>query len=121
MEQKKDWVKDLIVYQVYPRSFQDSNGDGIGDIPGILSRLDHLSALGINALWLSPVFRSPNDDNGYDISGYREIMGRVRHHGRLGRAVCRVPQARHQGHYGPRRKPFLRRASVVPRIQNLAR
>ena len=74
MEQKKDWVKDLIVYQVYPRSFQDSNGDGIGDIPGILSRLDHLSALGINALWLSPVFRSPNDDNGYDISGYREIM-----------------------------------------------
>ena len=59
MEQKKDWVKDLIVYQVYPRSFQDSNGDGIGDIPGILSRLDHLSALGINALWLSPVFRSP--------------------------------------------------------------
>lgn len=54
MEQKKDWVKDLIVYQVYPRSFQDSNGDGIGDIPGILSRLDHLSALGINALWLSP-------------------------------------------------------------------
>ena len=74
MEQKKDWVKDLIVYQVYPRSFQDSNGDGIGDIPGILSRLDHLSALSINALWLSPVFRSPNDDNGYDISGYREIM-----------------------------------------------
>ena len=62
------------MYQVYPRSFQDSNGDGIGDIPGILSRLDHLSALGINALWLSPVFRSPNDDNGYDISGYREIM-----------------------------------------------
>ena len=118
MEQKKDWVKDLIVYQVYPRSFQDSNGDGIGDIPGILSRLDHLSALGINALWLSPVFRSPNDDNGYDISGYREIMDEF---GTMGRAVCRVPQARHQGHYGSRREPFLRRASVVPRIQNLAR
>ena len=58
MEQKKDWVKDLIVYQVYPRSFQDSNGDGIGDIPGILSRLDHLSALGINALWF-PHFLTP--------------------------------------------------------------
>lgn len=86
MEQKKDWVKDLIVYQVYPRSFQDSNGDGIGDIPGILSRLDHLSALGINALWLSPVFRSPNDDNGYDISGYREIMDEF--------GTIRLPQAR---------------------------
>lgn len=74
MEQKKDWIKDLVIYQVYPRSFQDSNGDGIGDIPGIISRLDHLVDLGINALWLSPVYRSPNDDNGYDISGYQEIM-----------------------------------------------
>lgn len=74
MEPKKDWIKDLVVYQVYPRSFQDSNGDGIGDIPGIIRRLDHLSDLGINALWLSPVYRSPNDDNGYDISGYQEIM-----------------------------------------------
>ena len=113
MEQKKDWVKDLIVYQVYPRSFQDSNGDGIGDIPGILSRLDHLSALGINALWLSPVFRSPNDDNGYDISGYREIMDEF--------GTMEDWDALYQGHYGPRREPFLRRASVVPRIQNLAR
>lgn len=74
MEPKKDWIKDLVIYQVYPRSFQDSNGDGIGDIPGIICRLDHLSDLGINALWLSPVYRSPNDDNGYDISGYQEIM-----------------------------------------------
>lgn len=74
MELKKDWIKDLVIYQVYPRSFQDSNGDGIGDIPGIIRRLDHLSDLGINALWLSPVYRSPNDDNGYDISGYQEIM-----------------------------------------------
>lgn len=74
MELKKDWIKDLVIYQVYPRSFQDSNGDGIGDIPGIICRLDHLSDLGINALWLSPVYRSPNDDNGYDISGYQEIM-----------------------------------------------
>ena len=74
MEPKKDWIKDLVIYQVYPRSFQDSNGDGIGDIPGIIRRLDHLSDLGINALWLSPVYRSPNDDNGYDISGYQEIM-----------------------------------------------
>lgn len=74
METKKSWIKDLVIYQVYPRSFQDSNGDGIGDIPGIISRLDHLFDLGINALWLSPVYRSPNDDNGYDISDYQQIM-----------------------------------------------
>ncbi|MDO4459157.1 MAG: alpha-glucosidase [Clostridia bacterium] len=73
MYSNKDWVKDLVIYQVYPRSFQDSDGDGIGDIPGIISRLDYLKELGINAVWLSPVYRSPNDDNGYDISGYKEI------------------------------------------------
>ncbi len=74
MQPSKDWIKDLVIYQIYPRSFCDSNGDGIGDLPGILSKLDHLSDLGVNALWLSPVYRSPNDDNGYDISGYQEIM-----------------------------------------------
>jgi len=68
-----DWWKDAIIYQIYPRSFQDSNGDGIGDIPGIISRLDHLQELGVGALWLSPVYKSPNADNGYDISDYREI------------------------------------------------
>ena len=68
-----EWWKDAIIYQIYPRSFQDSNGDGIGDIPGIISRLDHLQELGVGALWLSPVYKSPNDDNGYDISDYREI------------------------------------------------
>ena len=74
MVTEKDWIKDLIIYQIYPRSFYDSNGDGIGDLPGILSKLDHLTELGVNALWLSPVYRSPNDDNGYDISGYQEVM-----------------------------------------------
>ena len=68
-----DWWKDALIYQIYPRSFQDSNGDGIGDIPGIISRLDHLQELGVGAIWLSPVYRSPNADNGYDISDYREI------------------------------------------------
>ncbi len=62
------------LYQIYPRSFMDSNGDGIGDLPGILSRLDHLQALGTNAVWLCPCYKSPNDDNGYDISDYRDIM-----------------------------------------------
>jgi oligo-1,6-glucosidase len=74
MEPTKNWIKDLVIYQVYPRSFQDSNGDGIGDIPGIIQRLDYLSDLGINALWLSPVYCSPNADNGYDISDYQKIM-----------------------------------------------
>lgn len=64
------WWRERVVYQIYPRSFQDSNGDGIGDLPGILSRLDDLAELGVGVLWLSPVYPSPNDDNGYDISDY---------------------------------------------------
>lgn len=68
-----EWWKDRVVYQIYPRSFQDSNGDGIGDIPGIISRLGELKDLGIGIIWLSPVYCSPNDDNGYDISDYRGI------------------------------------------------
>lgn len=68
-----EWWKDAIVYQIYPRSFQDSNGDGIGDLPGVISRLDHLQELGVGAVWLSPVYPSPNDDNGYDISDYKDI------------------------------------------------
>jgi len=68
-----EWWKDAIIYQIYPRSFQDSNGDGIGDIPGIIRRLDHLQELGVGAIWLSPVYPSPNDDNGYDISDYKNI------------------------------------------------
>lgn len=67
------WWKNLVVYQIYPRSFQDSNGDGIGDIPGIIKRLDYLQTLGVDAVWLSPVYESPNDDNGYDISNYEAI------------------------------------------------
>jgi len=67
------WWHNAVVYQIYPLSFQDSNGDGIGDIPGIISRLDYLQELGIDAIWLSPVYASPNDDNGYVISNYRSI------------------------------------------------
>ena len=67
------WWKQAVIYQIYPRSFQDSNGDGIGDLTGIIKRLDYLSYLGIDALWLSPVYASPNDDNGYDISDYEAI------------------------------------------------
>ncbi|MDD3219607.1 MAG: alpha-glucosidase [Lachnospiraceae bacterium] len=70
----RKWWKEAVVYQIYPRSFQDSNGDGIGDLKGITSRLDYLQELGIDTVWLSPHFKSPNDDNGYDISDYRDIM-----------------------------------------------
>ncbi|MEM9326316.1 MAG: alpha-glucosidase [Bacteroidota bacterium] len=70
---QKTWWKESIVYQIYPRSYQDSNDDGMGDIRGIIDRLDHVKSLGINVIWLSPVFKSPNDDNGYDVSDYCDI------------------------------------------------
>lgn len=71
---KKNWWKEAVIYQIYPRSFMDSNGDGIGDLKGITSRLDYLKLLGIDVIWLSPIYESPNDDNGYDISNYQAIM-----------------------------------------------
>ncbi len=71
---EKRWWKESVVYQIYPRSFKDSNGDGIGDLNGITEKLDYLKELGIDVIWLSPVYQSPNDDNGYDISDYQAIM-----------------------------------------------
>lgn len=72
--ENKTWWKESVVYQIYPRSFKDTNGDGIGDLKGITEKLDYLKNLGVDVIWLSPVYESPNDDNGYDISNYREIM-----------------------------------------------
>ncbi|WP_442794442.1 glycoside hydrolase family 13 protein [Pelobium manganitolerans] len=71
---KSTWWKEAVIYQIYPRSFKDSNGDGIGDLQGIISKLDYIARLGVDAIWLNPIFTSPNDDNGYDISDYRNIM-----------------------------------------------
>ncbi len=71
---KRTWWKEAVIYQIYPRSFMDSNGDGIGDLQGIISKLDYLKYLGIDVIWLSPIYQSPNDDNGYDISDYQDIM-----------------------------------------------
>ncbi|MGM0509107.1 MAG: glycoside hydrolase family 13 protein, partial [Fusobacteriota bacterium] len=71
---KEQWWKEGIVYQIYPRSFNDSNGDGIGDIRGIIEKVDYISDLGVDIVWLNPVYESPNDDNGYDISDYKSIM-----------------------------------------------
>lgn len=73
MAERNKWWKYAVIYQIYPRSFQDSNGDGIGDLQGIIRRLDYLADLGIDAIWLSPVCKSPQDDNGYDISDYQDI------------------------------------------------
>ena len=71
--QKQDYL-DLVVYQIYPRSFFDSNSDGIGDLNGIKQKISHLKELGVNAVWICPCYKSPNYDNGYDISDYRDIM-----------------------------------------------
>lgn len=70
----KKWWKEAIVYQIYPRSFQDTDGDGVGDLQGIINRLDYVKDLGITAVWLNPIYSSPNDDNGYDVSDYKNIM-----------------------------------------------
>lgn len=69
----KTWWKECIVYQIYPKSFKDSNGDGIGDLKGIIQKLDYIKELGIDVIWLSPIYKSPGIDNGYDISSYTEI------------------------------------------------
>ena len=74
MTTQTQWWQEPVVYQIYPRSFNDSNGDGIGDLPGITEKIPYLADLGIEVLWLSPIYASPNDDNGYDISDYRAIM-----------------------------------------------
>ena len=67
------WWQSAVVYQIYPRSFADSNGDGVGDLRGIFQHLDYLESLGVDVIWLSPIYASPHDDNGYDISDYRAI------------------------------------------------
>lgn len=70
----KQWWKEAVVYQIYLRSFKDTNGDGIGDLKGIFLELDYIKSLGVDVIWLNPIFESPNADNGYDISNYRAIM-----------------------------------------------
>ena len=114
------WWKSAVVYQIYPRSFADSDGDGIGDLRGIIGRLDHLRDLGVDVLWLSPVYRSPQADNGYDISDYQDIDPTFGTLARPRRAAGRAARARHEAGDGPGRQPHLRRAPVVRRVALLA-
>ena len=107
----RKWWKESIVYQIYPSSFQDSDGDGIGDLNGIRSRLDYLKDLGVNVLWLCPIMDSPMDDNGYDISNYRAINPRFGTMEDFGRG----PSAGHPDCDGFGGEPHLGRAPLVHR------
>ena len=108
---KDAWWKEAVVYQVYPRSFMDANGDGIGDLQGVTSRLDYLQELGIDVIWLSPVYQSPNVDNGYDISDYQAIQPEFG-------TMADFDELLKQAHRNPHRdglgcQPLVRPASVV--------
>ena len=101
------WWKEAVVYQIYPRSFKDSNGDGIGDLPGITSKLDYLQKLGVNVLWLSPHFDSPNVDNGYDIRDYRKVMTEFGTMADFDTAACGHQAAPHATDHRPGRQPYV--------------
>ena len=73
-QQERNWWKEGVIYQIYPRSFKDTSGNGVGDLQGIIQKLDYIESLGVTMVWLNPIYESPNDDNGYDISDYRTIM-----------------------------------------------
>ena len=115
------WWQTAVIYQIYPRSFQDSDGDGVGDLPGIVARLPYLAELGVDALWLSPIFVSPMADFGYDISDYNGDRSAVRQHGRFRRAAGGGACARHQGAARLRSQPHLRPASLVCGKPGIAR
>ena len=112
-EAEETWWKKAVVYQIYPRSFADSDGDGIGDLRGIISKLDHLSALGVDVIWLSPVYPSPQDDNGYDISDYQDIEPTFGNAGRFRRVVGGRARPWHETRDGPGGQPHLRRTPLV--------
>jgi hypothetical protein len=118
---KKDylWWRDGIVYQIYPRSFADSNNDGIGDLPGILSKLDYLQDLGVDAIWLSPIYPSPDIDFGYDVANYTDIdpkFGTMQDFEALVKEAKEAPDPHHPG---PGPQSHLRPASMVPCIETI--
>ena len=111
---QQEWWRDAVIYQVYPRSWADADGDGMGDLPGITARLPYLADLGVDAVWLSPFYPSPQNDAGYDVSDYRDVDPRF---GSLADADALIARAHDLGlrvHRRPRPQPLLERAPVVP-------
>ena len=108
------WYKDAIIYQLHVKSFFDANNDGIGDFPGLISKLDYIADLGVNALWLLPFYPSPRRDDGYDIADYRDVHPEYGKMADVKQLHRRRPQARHPGHHRAGDQPHLRPASVVP-------
>ena len=115
------WWKTAVVYQIYPRSFRDTTGDGVGDLRGIIDGLDHLEWLGVDALWLSPVFRSPMVDHGYDVSDYCDIDPVFGSLADMDELIERGARARPQGAARLGAQPHQRPAPVVPRVPLVAR
>ena len=120
-EDQLAWWQRGVIYQIYPRSFADTNGDGIGDLPGIIEHLDYLNdgtdgSLGVDAIWLSPFFPSPMADFGYDVADYTDVDPVFGTLARLRRPARRGPRARYQGHHRLGAQPHLRPAPVVHRV-----
>lgn len=114
------WWKEAVVYEIYPVSFKDSNGDGKGDLRGIISKLDYLKDLGVDVIWISPIYESPGMDNGYDISNYYAInpsFGTMEDFDELKGSTCK----RFENHDGSGAEPHLRQAPLVHRIEVLSR
>ena len=110
------WWANAVVYQIYPRSFQDSNGDGIGDLKGITSRLDYIADLGVDVIWLSPVYQSPQDDNGYDISDYEAIDPIFGTMDDMDELLAEAHKRGIKVIMAPRGQSHLRRACMVPGV-----
>ena len=107
LAKKPGWWKETVVYQLYPRSFKDSDGDCEGDLRGIISRLDYLKSLGVGTVWLNPIYASPNDDSGYDISDYHQIQ------------LAFGAMADRETHLGPVRRPGPGRRALAQQLPDL--
>ena len=114
------WWKHGVIYQIYPRSFKDANGDGVGDLPGIIEKLDYLVWLGVDAVWLSPINTSPMFDFGYDISDYRGIDPVFGTGDDFDRLIRGGAPPRDQNHHGPGDQPHLAPAPLVHRVALVA-